>query len=303
MTHHVLDIESLALGVPETLMDRAEYWARIIESGQRPDPVLQGKIFFNLFFEDSERTRISFEFAAKKLGGEIVNFSTSESTYRAYETYYDTLSGLAAMAPDGVILRHSEYNAPRFASSIFKCPVINAGDSWRAHPTQALLDALTIRRVKGHIEGLTIALCGDIAQSRVARSNYVLLSRLGARVRIVAPPMLMPQEKEFTSAQRCNTIEEGIRDADIVMMLNLQKDRMQIGGMQSDSSYFKNYGLTPARLALAKPDVYVMHPGPLNRGIEISDEVADDPQRSLILKQTALGVPMRMAVLEWVCGA
>lgn len=299
MTHHMLDVESLGHGVPERLMDRAEHWANELDAGKKIEPILAGKVFFNLFFEESTRTRMSFELAAKRLGAEVINFATQASSLKKNESYYDTLANLAAMNPDGVILRHSEYNAPRFAAGIFKCPVINGGDSWRSHPTQALLDALTIRRVKGKISGMTVAICGDIAHSRVARSNYVLLTRLGAKVRIVAPPMLMPQEKEFTNAERCDTLEKGIKDADIIMMLRLQKERMQTGMIDSDGAYFKSYGLTPERLALAKPDVYVMHPGPMNRGVEISDEVADDPQKSLILKQAALGVPVRMAVLEW----
>lgn len=302
MTHHMLDVESLGHGIPEHLMDRAEHWAAQLDSSKKIEPILAGKVFFNLFFEESTRTRMSFELAAKRLGAEVINFATQSSSLKKNESYYDTLANLAAMNPDGVILRHSEYNAPRFAAGIFKCPVINGGDSWRAHPTQALLDALTIRKMKGKIDGMTVAICGDIAHSRVARSNYVLLTRLGAKVRIVAPPMLMPQEKEFTNAERCDTLEKGIKDADIIMMLRLQKERMQAGMIDSDSAYFKTYGLTPERLALAKPDVYVMHPGPMNRGVEISDEVADDPQRSLILKQAALGVPVRMAVLEWACG-
>jgi aspartate carbamoyltransferase catalytic subunit len=303
MTHHMLDVESLSHGVPERLMDRAEHWASALESGKKIEPVLDGKIFFNLFFEDSTRTRMSFELAAKRLGADVINFATHSSSLKKNESYYDTLANLAAMNPDGVVLRHSEYNAPRFAAGIFKCPIINGGDSWRSHPTQALLDALTIRQIKGKIAGLTVAICGDIAHSRVARSNYVLLTRLGAKVRIVAPPMLMPQEKEFTNAERSDSLEKGIKDADIIMMLRLQKERMQAGMIDGDNAYFRSYGLTPERLALAKPDVYVMHPGPMNRGVEISDEVADDPQKSLILKQAALGVPVRMAVLEWVCGA
>lgn len=301
MTRHLLDIESLGPGAAEKIMDRAEAWAAALDAGKKIEPVLAGKVFFNLFFEESTRTRMSFELAAKRLGAETVNFASQTSSLKKNESYYDTLANLAAMRPDGVILRHSEYNAPRFAAGIFKCPVINAGDSWRAHPTQALLDALTMRQIKGKIAGLTVAICGDIAHSRVARSNYVLLTRLGATVRIVAPPMLMPQEKEFVNAQRCETLEDGIKGADIIMMLRLQKERMQAGMIDSDSAYFKAYGLNPERLALAKPDVYVMHPGPMNRGVEISDEVADDPQKSLILKQAALGVPVRMAVLEWAC--
>lgn len=298
---HVLDIESLGPGVVETLLDRAEYWADQLKNKAQVEPKLTGRIFLNLFFENSTRTRMSFEMAAKRLGAKVINFSTTTSSMSKDESYYDTLANLAAMEPDGVILRHFEYNAPRFAAEIFECPVINAGDSWRAHPTQALLDALTIRQVKGKIEGLNIAICGDVAHSRVARSNYILLNRLGANMRIVAPASLMPPEKEFSKAGRFEKLEDGIANCDIVMMIRLQKERMQAGLINSDAEYFNAYGLTPERLAKAKPDVYVMAPGPINRGVEIADEVADDPVRSLILKQTALGVPVRMATLEWAC--
>lgn len=303
MTRHVLDIESLGPGVVETLLDRAEYWAKALENKKTIEAKLTGRIFLNLFFENSTRTRISFEMAAKRLGAKVINFSTNTSSMKKDESYYDTLANLAAMEPDGVILRHSEYNAPRFAAEIFECPVINGGDSWRAHPTQALLDALTIKRVKAKIEGLNIAICGDVTHSRVARSNYILLNRLGANVRIVAPASLMPADKEFSKAARFDNLEAGIADADIIMMLRLQKERMTEGMIDSDANYFHSFGLTPERLTKAKPDVYVMHPGPINRGVEIADEVADDPVRSLILKQTALGVPVRMAVLEWACEA
>lgn len=295
MTRHLLDIESLPHGAAEEILNRA---ARMAASAPRPG--YAGKAVFNLFFEDSTRTRMSFELAAKKLGLDVVNFSTSVSSMKKGESLYDTLATLAAMKPDAIVLRHAEYNAPRFAASIFGCPVVNAGDSWRAHPTQALVDALTIREVKDEIKGLTIAICGDIAHSRVARSNYILLSRLGANVRIVAPKLLMPQEKEFAQAARFDSLDEGIKGADIIMMLRLQKERMERSLIASDADYFGTYGLTAKRLELARPDVYVMHPGPMNRNVEISDEVADDPQRSLILKQVALGVPVRMAVLDWV---
>jgi len=303
MTRHILDIESLGPGVAETLLDRAEYWTEALKNKSRIEAKLTGRIFMNLFFENSTRTRMSFEMAAKRLGAKVINFATVTSSMKKDESYYDTLANLAAMEPDGVILRHSEYNAPRFAAEIFECPVINGGDSWRAHPTQALLDALTIRQVKGKIEGMTVAICGDVTHSRVARSNYILLNRLGANVRIVAPASLMPPEKEFSKAQRFETLDDGLAGADIIMMLRLQKERMQEGMIESDTAYYHRFGLTPERLAKAKPDVYVMHPGPINRGVEISDEVADDPVRSLILKQTALGVPVRMAVLEWACEA
>lgn len=301
MTHHVLDIESLGVASIVDILDRAEGYAHALEQKTDIAPRLKNKVIFNLFFEESTRTRMSFELAVKRLGGDVINFAAGQSSLKKGESYYDTLATLAAMGPDAVILRHSEYNAPRFAASVFKCPIINAGDSWRAHPTQALLDALTIKYAKGTLEGQVIAICGDIAHSRVARSNYVLLTKLGATVRIVAPPMLMPQEKEFGQATRFNTIEDGIAGADIIMMLRLQKERMQAGLIDNEIAYFNTYGLTEARLKLAKPDVFVMHPGPMNRGVEISDEVADDPRRSLILRQVALGVPVRMAVMDYAC--
>lgn len=294
MTFHMPDIETLSDGDIEAILEKAQRYA----IGYN-DESLKGKIILNMFMEDSTRTRISFEVAAKRLGADVVNFSSGGSSLKKGETTSDTFEVLNAYHPDAVVLRSGDYNAPRFAMTQFECPVINAGDSWRAHPTQALLDALTLRQVKGDIKGLTVAICGDIAHSRVARSNYLLLTRLGAQVRVIAPELLMPKLTEMEGAQRFTDMDEGLKDVDIVMMLRIQKERMAEGGHGSDVDFFHAYGLTQDRLKLASKDVRVMHPGPMNRGVEIADDVADDPHRSLILKQVENGVPTRMAILDY----
>lgn len=264
---------------------------------------LKGKIILNVFYEDSTRTRNSFEIAAKRLGAEVVTWDKGTSSAKKGETFADTILNLNAMGPDAIVLRHSEYGAPEFVAKRVACPVINAGDSWREHPTQALLDALTILEAKGRLEGVTVAICGDVSHSRVAGSNMLLLPRLGVKVRIVAPPSLMPQTLPGPGVERFTSLEEGLRAADIVMMLRIQKERMEASEVPSDDAYFTQYGLTPARLALAAPDAFVMHPGPMNRGVEIADEVADDPQRSLILKQVENGVFVRMAAMDLLLGS
>lgn len=295
MTFHLPDIECLTDTQITTILERAE---RFAAGDVRPR--LTGKIILNMFMEDSTRTRISFEMAAKRLGADVVNFSTSTSSLKKGETHGDTFATLAAYRPDAVVLRSAEYNAPRFAMSVFDCPVVNAGDSWRAHPTQALLDALTLRQAKGHdLEGRVVAICGDIAHSRVARSNYALLTRLGVSVRIIAPELLMPKPTEMVLAKRFTDMDKGLADVDAVMMLRIQKERMQDGFGGQDIDFFHEYGLTQDRLHYAKPDAVVMHPGPMNRGVEIADDVADDPHRSVILRQVANGIPVRMAVLDY----
>jgi len=296
MTFHCPDISSLSDIDIHAILKKADAFTRIT-----PPPTLHGKIIFNIFMEDSTRTRVSFEVAAKRLGADVVNFNAGTSSLKKGETHIDTFATLAAYKPDAVILRSSEYNAPRFAMTQFVCPVINAGDSWRAHPTQAFLDALTLKQVKGgSLAGLTVAICGDIAHSRVARSNYALLTRLGVSVHIIAPPLLMPKPTEFETALRYTSIEEGLKNVDAIMMLRIQKERMN-EQLQSGSidGFFHEYGLTPERLELAADDVVVMHPGPMNRNVEIADNVADDPYRSLILKQVENGVPTRMAILDY----
>jgi aspartate carbamoyltransferase catalytic subunit len=291
---HLPDIESLSDEQIHILLNKAQKYC-----DGSVEPTLQGKIIFNIFLEDSTRTRMSFEVAAKRLGAEVVNFGSGGSSLKKGETFSDTFETLNAYSPDAVVIRASEYNTPRFAMTVFKSPIINAGDSWRAHPTQALLDALTLKQTKGKLEGLTIAICGDIAHSRVARSNYELLHRLGMTVRIIAPELLMPKPTEFEQAKRFTTMEDGLKNVDVVMMLRIQKERMSDGYNGTEHDFFIDYGLTQDRLRLCHEDVVVMHPGPMNRGVEIADDVADDPRRSLIFKQVANGVPMRMAVLDY----
>ena len=285
------------------ILGRAQYFADILEKDDPVPQTLAGKIIFNLFFENSTRTRLSFEMAAKRLGADIINWDTTSSSVSKGETFDDTIKTLNAMRPDGIIIRHSEYGAPEYVANNVECSVVNAGDSWREHPTQALLDALTIKQVKGKIEGLTIAICGDVAHSRVAASNIILLTKLGAKVRVIAPHFLMPQKFPADGIKTFETLEDGLPDCDIVMMLRNQKERMEAGLIKDDAAFFNQYGLTTDRLALAQPDAHVMHPGPMNRNVEIADDVADDPQKSLITRQVANGVPTRMAVLDLVLGA
>jgi aspartate carbamoyltransferase catalytic subunit len=294
MTFHLPDIETLTTDQIIAILDKAQNY---IDNGVTR--TLEGKIIFNIFMEDSTRTRMSFEVAAKRLGADVVNFGVGASSLKKGETHADTFQTLNAYAPDAVVLRSGEYNAPRFAMTMFDAPVISAGDSWRAHPTQALLDALTLRQGKGKLEGVTVAICGDIAHSRVARSNYELLNRLGVSVRIIAPTMMMPKPSEFTNAQRFENMDEGLSGVDCVMMLRIQKERMAEGFSGTDVDFFYDYGLTQERLRLCDKGVVVMHPGPMNRGVEIADDVADDPTRSLILKQVENGGWVRMAVLDY----
>ncbi|MBU0800406.1 MAG: aspartate carbamoyltransferase catalytic subunit [Alphaproteobacteria bacterium] len=302
---HLIGIDQWADAEIQAALDRAQFYADHIaaDTGYSND-TLRGRRVLNLFFENSTRTRASFDMAARRLGAEAINLDIATSSVKKGETLMDTVATMAAIVrPDAIVMRHSEYGAPGYVAPHVKCPVINAGDSWREHPTQALLDALTIIRRKGGIAGRTIAICGDIAHSRVANSNMILLTRLGANVRVIAPPALVPQKFPVAGVRHFETMEDGLPGCDIVMMLRLQKERMQAGLIESESDYFKHYGLTPERLALAGRDADVMHPGPMNRGVEIADEVADDPQRSLILEQVRNGVPARMAVLELLIGA
>ena len=293
MTFHLPDIDSLTDEQIDKLLKKAKAY-----KNNHSEP-LKGKIVFNIFMEDSTRTRMSFEVAAKRLGAEVVNFGSQGSSLKKGESHTDTFQTLNAYAPDAIVLRSAEYNAPRFAMTQFDCPVINAGDSWRAHPSQALLDAFTLQQHFGDdLDGKTIAICGDIAHSRVARSNYALLSRLGLKIRIIAPELLMPKPSEFEQAKRFTAINEGLDGVDAVMMLRIQKERMAEGYEGDDRDFFVDYGLTQERLALCAHHAVVMHPGPMNRGVEIADDVADDPRRSLILHQVANGIPVRMAILD-----
>lgn len=298
---HFISIDDLSVEQIDDVIARADYYARALYDGRWDRDKLDQKIILTLFFESSTRTLTSFDIAAKRLGADVVNWNANVSSLNKDESFTDTIDTLSAMEPDAIVIRHSEYNAPRFVANRVDCPVINAGDSWREHPSQAVLDALTILQEKDTLEGLTVAICGDVAHSRVANSNAKLLTKMGANVRFVAPQMLMPQKLPAEGIDCFDTLEDGIKDADVVMMLRIQKERMDRGSIPDEAAYFNNYGLTFERLKNAKPDALVMHPGPMNRGVEIADDVADDP-RSMMKKQVANGIPTRMAILDMLVG-
>ena len=295
----LIGIKELSPEEINIILDLADYYAdRLDEREFKPD-ILRGAIVLTLFFEDSTRTRVSFEMAAKRLGADTVNLDIATSSVKKDESLTDTVYTLNAMLrPDAIVVRHSEYNAPRFIANLVDCPVINAGDSYREHPTQALLDALTMRRRFGKLEGLKVAICGDIAHSRVASSNMILLRKMGVEVNIVAPPYLKPEKFPAEGVQAFDNMKDGLAGCDVVMMLRNQKERMKAGLIESDEAFFRDYGLTYDKLAYAAPHAVVMHPGPMNRGIEIDGGVADDKERSLILEQVRNGVPTRMAVMD-----
>ncbi|HYW15046.1 MAG TPA: aspartate carbamoyltransferase catalytic subunit [Allosphingosinicella sp.] len=293
---HLLGIEALSAEDIGFLLDEAEPWVEFNRSARRADRRLEGLTQFNLFFESSTRTLFSFEVAGKRLGAQVANFHPGGSSVRKGESLIDTALTLGAMRPDVVIVRHGETGAPNQVAQAIDCPVINAGDGTGEHPTQALLDALTMRRRKGRIEGLEVAICGDIRHSRVAGSNLKLLPKLGAKVRLVGPPSLLPAEDGGFPAFA--DFDEGIAGCDVVMMLRIQRERMEESVSGSLADFHALYGLTMKRLERAAPDSIVMHPGPMNRGVEIDGEVADHPTRSAILEQVEMGVAVRMAVLD-----
>jgi aspartate carbamoyltransferase catalytic subunit len=294
---HLLGIEGLNRPEIESLLDLAEEEVTVSRQVVKSKATLAGRTQINLFFEPSTRTQSSFEIAGLRLGAHVMNMAVGNSSTKKGETLLDTAMTLNAMRPDLIVVRHHAAGAVQLLAQKVDCSVINAGDGTHEHPTQALLDALTIRRNKGRIEGLTIAICGDILHSRVARSNLLCLATLGANVRLVGPPTLLPPGVEALGFPVFTDMREGIRDADIVMMLRLQKERMDGGFIPSAREFFHFYGLDEEKLALAKPDALVMHPGPMNRGVEIAGSVADGPQ-SLIREQVEMGVAVRMAVLE-----
>lgn len=281
-----------------SLLDRAQGYAAALAAGTQIERSLRGKNILTMFFENSTRTRLSFEMAAHRLGASVIHWDLETSSAKKNESFLDTILTIDAMRPDAVIVRHSEFEAPVFMGKRMQCAVINAGDSWREHPSQALLDALTIRQAKGRIEGLTITICGDVGHSRVAASNFQLLSRLGARLRVVAPEFLLPQKWSVEGIETFIRMEDGLPGSDIIMTLRNQKERMDPSRVPDDAVFHREYGLTAARLELAGPQALVMHPGPVNRGVEIADDVADHPARSLILRQVANGIPTRMAILD-----
>ncbi|MGE3244736.1 MAG: aspartate carbamoyltransferase catalytic subunit [Beijerinckiaceae bacterium] len=294
---HLLGIEGLSRPEIEFLLDRSQEFIAISRQVQKRQNDLAGRTLINLFFENSTRTQASFELAGKRLGADVMNMSVATSSVRKGETLIDTAVTLNSMRPDMIVVRHQNSGAVHLLAKQLSCSVINAGDGSHEHPTQALLDALTIRRNKGRIEGLNIAICGDVAHSRVARSNIILLSALGANVRVVAPSTLMPAGIERLGVTPHVSMKNGLKDADIVMMLRVQRERMDGAFLPSLKEFARFFGLDDEKLAWAKPDALVMHPGPINRGVEITSAVADGP-RSLINEQVEMGVAVRMAVLS-----
>jgi aspartate carbamoyltransferase catalytic subunit len=294
---HLLGIEGLSSSEIVALLDLADSAVEISRQVEKKRATLRGRTQINLFFEASTRTQSSFELAGKRLGADVMNMSPANSSVKKGETLIDTAATLNAMRPDIIVVRHHQAGAVHLLARKVDCSVINAGDGAHEHPTQALLDALTIRRNKGRIEGLVVAICGDILHSRVARSNILLLGALGARVRVVGPSTLLPPGIENMGVDVFRDMRAGLAGADIVMMLRLQRERMNGAFVPSSKEYFRYFGLDEEKLAWAKPDALVMHPGPMNRGVEIDSLVADGAQ-SLIREQVEMGVAVRMAVLE-----
>ena len=295
---HLLGIEGLSPLEITALLDRSETYVEQNRQADKKQSLLRGRTIINLFFENSTRTRTSFELAGKRLSGDVINMSVATSSIKKGETLIDTAMTLNAMHPDVLVVRHPESGAVKLLSEKVNCAVINGGDGSHEHPTQALLDALTIRRRRGTLQGLTVAICGDIVHSRVARSNIHLLNTMGARVRLIAPATLIPPGVERLGAEVFYDMDEGLKDCDIVMMLRIQHERMQGSFLPSQREFFAYFGLDYAKLANAKPDALIMHPGPMNRGVEIDAEVADDFGRSVIREQVEMGVAVRMACLE-----
>lgn len=293
---HLLGLEGLSKDELVFLLDTAESFREISEREVKKVPTLRGKTVINLFYESSTRTRTSFEIAAKRLSADAINITASASSVTKGETLLDTTRNLIAMRPAAIVIRHPSSGAPHFVARLVDCPVINAGDGTHEHPTQALLDMHTIRERKGKIAGLTVAIVGDILHSRVARSNVFALKTLGATVRMVGPRTLLPPECETFGAELYTDLRQGLAGADVVMALRLQHERQARNFFPSVEEYARRFCITPAALTEAQPDVLIMHPGPMNRGIEIDSRVADGPY-SVILDQVTNGVAVRMAIL------
>lgn len=298
---NLLSIEGMNKLEINSLLDRADYFADL-------DPLkiiktLNGYVILNVFFENSTRTRVSFELAGRRLGAEVINISVDKSSIKKGESLLDTANTLSAMKPNLLIVRHPESGAPKLFSDYLNCSIVNAGDGRHEHPTQALLDALTIRRRLGRIEGLKIAICGDILNSRVARSNIHLLTTLGVEVRCIAPPTLMPKSLENLGVNCFNSLKDGINNVNAIMLLRLQSERMSGTESPSKREYYRFYGLDEEKLSMAHHDAVIMHPGPMNRGVEIASSLADNEDRSLIKTQVEIGVAIRMATIEAVHNA
>ncbi|ORE99005.1 aspartate carbamoyltransferase catalytic subunit [Aurantimonas sp. 22II-16-19i] len=298
---HLLGIANLSPQDITALLDLAEAEVAVSRQTEKKKSVLKGRTQINLFFEASTRTQASFELAGKRLGADVMNMSVASSSVKKGETLIDTAMTLNAMQPDILVVRHHSAGAVALLAQKVACSVVNAGDGAHEHPTQALLDALTIRRHKGRIARLIVAICGDVLHSRVARSNILLLNALGAEVRVVAPSTLLPSGIEQMGVKVFRRMDEGLKDADVVMMLRLQRERMEGAFVPSVREYFRYFGLDAAKLAYARPDALVMHPGPMNRGVEIASEIADGPN-SVIEEQVEMGVAVRMAVIETLIG-
>jgi aspartate carbamoyltransferase catalytic subunit len=296
---HLLTCEGLTAAEITSLLDLADAAADANRQVIKKRDTLRGRTLINLFFESSTRTQSSFELAAKRLGADVMNMNVATSSVNKGETLIDTAMTLNAMRPDIIVVRHSAAGAVELLSQKVDCSVINAGDGAHQHPTQALLDALTIRRSKGRIAGLTVAICGDVQHSRVARSNIDVLNTLGARVRVIAPSTLLPPQPERMGVEVYSDMWAGLKDVDVVMMLRLQRERMTGSLVPSSREYYHFFGLDHEKLALAKPDAIIMHPGPMNRGVEIASTIADH-SRSVIRDQVEMGVAVRAAVLEAV---
>ena len=294
---HLLSADALSRPEAERFLALADAYVALNRRPQKTLATLRGKTVVNLFFESSTRTQSSFEVAAQRLGAHTVNMSPRTSSMTKGETLIDTAMTLNAMQPDLLVIRHGASGAASLLSQKVGCSVINAGDGQHEHPTQALLDALTLRRAFGRVDGLTVAICGDVAHSRVARSNVILLSKLGARVRLIGPPTLMPPAIGQWGCEVFTDMRAGLKGCDVVMMLRLQLERMDGALVPSAREFFRLYGLDAEKLGVAKPGAKVMHPGPMNRGVEIDSGVADDPAVSLIQQQVEMGVAVRMAVL------
>jgi len=294
----LLGIEGWDKASLERILDLADDYVARNRSGEKKSSLLRGKTVINLFYENSTRTRTSFELAGKRLGADVINMSVASSSVKKGETLIDTAMTINAMHPDFIVVRHPDSGAVQLLSEKVHCTVINGGDGSHEHPTQALLDALTMRRRIGSVEGKTVAICGDVLHSRVARSNALLLNIMGANVRFIAPPPLMPSSPRTLGGEPFYDMRKGLKDVDVVMMLRIQTERMDKNFVPSVREYFHLYGLSKDKLALAKPDAFIMHPGPINRGVEIDSELADDINRSVILDQVEMGVAVRQAILE-----
>ncbi|CAN7249376.1 aspartate carbamoyltransferase catalytic subunit [Rhizobium rhizogenes] len=294
---HLIGIKGLTEQDITYLLDKADEAVKISLQREKKTSTLRGLTQINLFFEASTRTQASFELAGKRLGADVMNMSVGNSSVKKGETLIDTAMTLNAMRPDVLVIRHSSAGAAALLAQKVSCSVVNAGDGQHEHPTQALLDALTIRRAKGKLSRIIVAICGDVLHSRVARSNILLLNAMGARVRVVAPATLLPAGIADMGVEVFHSMKEGLKDADVVMMLRLQRERMSGAFVPSVREYFHFYGLDAETLKAAKEDALVMHPGPMNRGVEIASEVADGPQ-SVIAEQVEMGVAVRMAVME-----